>query len=214
MSEYPPEFRGFRGVSDQINTWRRHFPEIFRGAVVDVAPSPLPALAEGRFVLPRWQCLGSTYWDALKTILHLLRISRGFYDYLDADMTVYQTQRNCSGFLDLMRTHGSSALLVVPGQFGRLHSLRSPEVVELACVPGEVPLDLFSVAATLVTHPERMTRIHQLYLLCAGSTIRFQGNKIGVPAFTCGSAELQLICKAPASAFHNFGTPSVFVPAS
>lgn len=151
--------------------------------------SPLLHGAETELVVPRWQKLGQSYTQALERVFAELTKARGgkFVNHRHGQITkkrlrphdLSQTRHNTPRLQRIQSEPDEGNLMVIPVQLGMRHRGRS---IRRACEvmrghESEFPLDLFSCAIALLTHPERLSSKEDLYLDAAGDCFDDTGDK-------------------------------------
>lgn len=164
---YPPGYR-VKPLDEQAAVLRRLFPQLTAGTPASL--SRLPDGAEGWFVVPAWRKVAASYNGAAVQALDVLAKTRAASltrrDRLDA--AFFRPHARTVDMFLRVPPSPMGDLMVFPAQFGARHRGRSIRRARETFVPTEFGLGLFAVTCMLLTHPERLTRIDQLYVDCAG----------------------------------------------
>ena len=164
---YPPAYTP-RPLAEQALRLRGAFPRL--GEVVPPAPPPVPDGAEAWFLIPDWRRVAATYnvavTDALAAIAGTRPTSLARIERLGPNsLRLHERTAAMSQRLPVL---GDSGLLLMAAQFGVRHKGRSVRRSRAMFAGHEFGLGAFAVAAMLLTHPERIAQVDQLYLDCAG----------------------------------------------
>lgn len=159
------------GVTQQTNRLRELFPGIGY-ADEKLIEQPLPLGAEGFFAIPRWEKFAPTYGEAVQKALNMIKQARGkFYNYLEGELGpeyLRQHSKTVAALQKLGEVQSDYNILVVPAQFGLTHRGRSVRCV-CECFSGnEFGLGAFAVAIMLLTHPNRLEHLDDLWIDLAG----------------------------------------------
>jgi hypothetical protein len=167
LSGYKP-----KGIKEQVNILRKLFSGI---GVADekVAEQPLPANTEGWFAIPRWQSVAETYEEAVQKVLDLIKKQRKgkFYNWREGKIGAQylrqheRTVKKLGQFSDQQKGYD---ILVVACQFGLRHRGRSVRRAREVFTANEFGLGAFEVGCMLLTHPERLQHLDDLWIDCAG----------------------------------------------
>ena len=160
-------------IADQVKLLKKLFPEL---STVDesIATRDLPTTdAEGYFAISRWQKIAPTYGEAVQKVLDLIKQTRDgkFYNYCEGQLGpqhLRQHARTAEKFHQLGQQQEGHDILVVPCQFGILHRGRSVRRAREVMPANEFGLDAFSIGIMLLTHPERLQHLDDLWIDCAG----------------------------------------------
>lgn len=179
LSDYKP-----KGVTAQTNHLRELFPGIgFCNqdllAQIESGEVKLPEGAEGWFAIPNWmknpKIFGSSYSEAFQKVLDKIKETRNgrFHNWCEDQIgpeRLRQSAQTEDFFRELSRAQGDPDILIVPAQFGIRHRGRSVrrarEVMQDS--GGEFGLGAFAVAIMLLTHPERLQNLDDLWIDLAG----------------------------------------------
>lgn len=166
---YPADFK-VKGITEQTNRLR----ELFSGigyADEKIAKQPLPAGAEGFFAIPRWEKIAPTYNEAVEKVLALIAASRKFHNYRKGQLgpdRLRQHTRKVKMFQTLNDQQKEHDILIVPAQFGLRHRGRSVRRAREVFAVNEFGLGAYEVGIMLLTHPERLVHVDNLWVDCAG----------------------------------------------
>ncbi len=171
-SQAYPESYKLKGVTEQANRLREIFPGIGYENVV-LAERPVPEVAEGNFVIPRWETVAQTYNEAVSKVLVLVGSTRRLHNYREGQFGpkhLRQSARTTDMFQKLGNRQKGHDLLVIPAQFGLRHRGRSVRRAreKFVFVGNEFGLGAFATGIMLLTHPARFERFEDLYVDCAG----------------------------------------------
>ena len=160
-------------IADQVKILKEFFPDL--GTVDEsIATRDLPTDdVEGSFAISRWERIAPTYGEAVQKVLDLIKQTRDgkFYNYCEGQLGpqhLRQHARTAEKFHQLGQQQEGHDILVVPCQFGILHRGRSVRRAREVMPANEFGLDAFSVGIMLLTHPERLRHLNDLWIDCAG----------------------------------------------
>lgn len=210
---YPADYK-VKEITEQTNILRQLFSEISY-ANENLASQPLPANAEGWFAIPRWQKLASTYNEAVKKVLELIKQQRnGKHEYKLGEQYLRQRERTVNKFQVLGDQQKDCDILVVACQFGLLHRGRSVRRAHAVFKTNEFGLGTFEVGCMLLTHPERLVSFDDLWIHCAGD--EYSPDTVGVfssaPDFYFLRGKVSFDTYWFGSAHSYFGSASAFLP--
>lgn len=166
---YPSGYK-VRGITEQTNRLR----ELFSGigtANEKLAEQSLPPHAEGWFAIPRWEKIAPTYNAAVEKVLALVAASRKFYNYRKGQLGpdhLRQRARKVKMLQTLGEQQKDHDILVVPTQFGLRHRGRSVRRAREVFVANEFGLGAYEVGIMLLTHPDRLVHVDNLWIDCPG----------------------------------------------
>ena len=168
---YPPEYR-VKAIEDQASMLRQLFPRLAGDAAATgalVSGAPLPAGAEGWFLVPRWQALASTYNAAVDDVLATIARTRPASLWRSERLGRDRLRQQERTFAMMEKMGGGLAdLIPLAAQFGLRHRGRSIRHARESFAEREFGLGIFAVGCMLLTHPERLRQAEQLYVDCAG----------------------------------------------
>jgi hypothetical protein len=188
LSGYKP-----KDLAGQINRLCELFPEILVSSRTLLVRSDtmrsagLPKNAEGWFAIPNWMknpnIFGTTYSEAVQKVLDTINTARKgkFENYrkgLVDESHIRQSARSVEFWKQIAETQGNPDILIVPAQFGLRHrgrSVRRAHVV-MEDTQGEVGLGAFAVGIMILTHPERLQNVDDLWIDCAGDEFDAPGS--------------------------------------
>ncbi len=212
LSGYKP-----KGITEQTNVLRQLFPGIGY-ANEALAQQPIPEGAEGWFAIPRWQKVAKTYPEAVQIVLNLIKKTRGkFYNYRDGQIDqqhLRQSSKTAKMFQALGEQQKDNDILVVPCQFGKRHAGRSVRRAREVMLTSEFGLDAFSIGIMLLTHPERLQQLNDLWIDCAGDEFSGGGgSSFGLaPCFGFCVGGVEFGASGVGSAGGRYGSSSAFGP--
>jgi hypothetical protein len=166
-----PEAYQVKGIAEQVCRLKELFPDL--GYPPDrISDEPPANGAEGWFAIPRWQKIGKTYGEALERVLALISETRNgefrnnCADKLDSQH-LRMSEKTAKAF-EKLNTAQDSDILIVAAQSGKLRVRKSTRRVKEVLPGNEFGLDPFSAAVILLTHPERLQKHSDLWVVCAG----------------------------------------------
>lgn len=210
---YLSGYKAPRPIAEQLAILRQYFPEL--GTCDEsIATRDLPSGAEGYFAIPLWQKIAPTYGEAVQKVLDLIKTSRNgkFYNYREGRLGPKQLRlhaRTTAKFEHLAEQQSGQDFLVLAAQFGLRHRGRSVRRAREVLITNEFGLDPFSVGIMILTHPERLQQLDDLWIDCAGAEfspdaggdfskapffsfgvgrVEFGTNDVGFPGGSYGSA--------------------------
>ncbi len=165
---------------------------------------PKHPLSEGRFVIPRWQSVATTYSIAVEKVLVLLKEAYGGTLWADlhpyefgslSEKCIRQSEQSVKAWEQIECQQEQSDLLVIPAQFGFRHHDRSADEANRVMKADEFSLGAFAVGCMLLTHPKRLQVYHDPAIVGAGDYLtndpyNFTGRN--APRFRCGSGQVKL----------------------
>lgn len=159
-------------ISEQNELLRAVFPKL-RGYAVAALATPIPAIYEGLFLIPRWERVAPTYGDAVKRVLtELSHAYRGKFKNCqedELDSTFLNRHPGTAQKMEIIaERQANQDFLVVPAQFGRRHRGRSARRVREVLEKNEFGLGSFEVACMLLTHVNRLRHYDDLWLDAPG----------------------------------------------
>lgn len=216
---YLSGYRGPKSIADQLRILRQYFPQL--GDADDgVAKQDRPAGSEGWFAIPRWQAIAATYGEALELALDALKQQRK--DKVDnfrkgrlgpkylrlLDKTIRQLER-----IGEQQQHD---ILVVAAQFGLRHRGRSVRRARAVMGGQEFGLGPFEIGIMLLTHPERLAHLDDLWIDCDGC--EYNPDAVGqfgcCPFFGFTDGRLRFAAHWFGHASVHYGSVSAFFPPS
>lgn len=207
-----------KGITQQCNRLRELIPGV-GFADEKLTEQPLPAGAEGWFAIPKWQTIAPTYGEALQKVLDLLKKTRNgkFYNYREGQLgadRLRQHQKNAKAFAKLCEQQKDHDILVVACQFGKLHAGRSVRRAREVMPISQFGLDPFAVACMLLTHPERLQNLNDLWIDCAGADYDCDadGQWGSAPCFHFGDGRVGFGSVYVSDSYGFYGSASAFLP--
>ncbi len=198
---YPPEYT-VKPIAEQLLIWSRLLPNFSTSSMLAYSKNlpGRPEGAEGPFVVPIWQQVGSSYQEATKKVLSLLDIRYRFgrKTLESALVKVCQSERTIVAEKILSQHDGGNPLgypyRILWAQFGFLHRGRSTRRVRSLYAPNEFGLGAFAVASMLLTHLERFSNQSvSLGIICPGDECpNNEGELCYAPLFKAGITWLEL----------------------
>ena len=192
FSHYEP-----KAIAMQTNRLRELIPGV-DAADEKVAERPLPDGAEGFFAIPRWEAIAPTYGEALEKMLALIDRTRNgrFCNYRGGKLGAQylrEYEPDAAMWKQIGEAQKGYGILVVPAQFGLRHRGRSVRRAREVMRANEFGLGAFTIAAMLLTHPERMKEYDDLWIDCAGDEYAPDGNDqfTETPFFFFNNGELE-----------------------
>lgn len=157
---------------------------------------PLPEHTDDWFAIPNWikhpKIFGTSYAQAVQTVLDKIKETRGrFYNWREGqinDKQLRQTSRSVEFWKRLSEAQGDPDILIVAAQFGLRHRGRSVRRAReiMTGTAGEFGLGAFATGIMLLTHPERLKQLDDLWIDCAGDEFDDPGSGVrfdDVPSF-------------------------------
>lgn len=197
LSGYQP-----KDVVAQTNVLRELFPGIGYAnqdmlAQMEKGELSLPPGAEGFFAIPHWSKVGSTYQAAVEKVLDLLAKAYGgrFTNYRKGELgsnQLRETSKKARAMEVLQQTQNADILLV-PAQFGLRHRGRSVRRARAVMNGSEFGLGAYEIGIMLLTHPDRLQNVDDLWLDCAGDEFSpgAGGGFRGAPIFRFDDGQLE-----------------------
>lgn len=159
-------------ITEQCNILRQIFPGVGY-ADESLAEGELPKHAEGWFAIPKWQTIAPTYAEAVQKVLDAIKEARNgkFYNYREGQIVserLRQSAKTEAVFQKLAESQKDHNILVVPAQFGIRHRGRSVRRAREVMNANECGLGAFAIGIMILTHPERLQHLDDLWIDCAG----------------------------------------------
>ena len=209
---YGAGYKGPKPIAEQVLILRAAFPNL--GSFDEtLAAKPVPAvIMEGNFAIPHWSLIASTYGEAVEKVMAAIASKRKVYNYREGQLgsnQLRETSRKAQMLQTLREEQKGHGILVVAGQFGRLHAGQSVRRSRKVFTSKEFGFGAYEVAIMLLTHPERLTACENLWIDCAGdeyaskaggvsseypywyfdgNKLRFSSGGVGYPSEYYGSA--------------------------
>jgi hypothetical protein len=211
---YPPSYR-VKPIESQVTELKKLFPSL--GSCNEkLARLKVPDGAEAWFAIPRWQALGSTYNEAVEKMIATLESKRRFSNRLIGKLgTIHLRQSERSKLAESIladQQHGSD-ILVVGAQAGMLHRGSSARRTRVAMAGNEFGLGVFSFAAMLLMHPERLSNGETLMVDCGGDEYSVRGDytfdRVPLFDFDLGGIEFSIFYEDRAR--NLWGSPTGFL---
>jgi hypothetical protein len=211
---YPANYR-VRPIEAQTTGLRTAFPKL--GSCIEkLARLPLPEGAEGWFAIPRWQALAPTYDEAAEMMLEMLGKRRRFSNRIAGRLSeafLRQTARSRLADEILADQQAGNDILVVAAQAGMLHRGWSARRTGAAMAGNEFGLGVFAFAATLLTHPERLSSSDALMVDCCGDEYSIHGDSTfdRIPLFDFDPSGIEFSIFYEDRARNLWGSPTGFL---
>jgi hypothetical protein len=205
-------------IAEQVNFLKELFSDL--GSVDEsIAKRDLPTTdAEGYFAIPRWQKIAPTYGEAVQIVLNLIKQTRGgeFHNYREGKLGpkyLRQHVRTVEKFQQLGDQQTGHDVLVFPAQFGIFHRGRSVRRAREVMTANEFNLDAFSVGIMLMTQPERLQHLDDLWIDCAGDEYApgADGRFSEAPCFGFSDGQVEFGACDVAGASGAYGSASGFL---
>ncbi|MFA7302795.1 MAG: hypothetical protein WC030_03545 [Candidatus Paceibacterota bacterium] len=163
-----------RPLAEQAARLRELFPGI--ELTYDETERPVPAGAEGNFLILNWHAIALTYVEAVQIVFAKLKETRdnAFINYRENEMTsanLHETARKGEAMATL-RLKQRHNLLVVAAQFGLRHAGRSMRRARVVIGGKGFGLGAFEIGVMLLTHPERVAHYDDLWVDCPGDEFK------------------------------------------
>ena len=174
---YPSGFR-FRTPRAQVQSLRELFPQLDASHVKSLVKAKGKRHPQAEFtpVVPKWQSIAKTYGEALMIVVALLKKLHGdkFNNYRGEKLTDAHVQLIEKTTLAYQQLGASQPgdFLVFDAQFGKRWAGASIRHGRVRYLEEEFGLGPYEVGILLLTHPDRITGIDQLYIDCAGCEYR------------------------------------------
>lgn len=215
LSGYKPNSKS---IADQVKRLQELLPGI-GCANEKLAEQPLPEGAEGYFAVPRWQKVGKTYEKALQKVLDLIKQTRNgkFYNYREGRIGPDRLRlraKTTKALETLGQQQEGNDILVIPCQFGLRHRGRSVRRALEVMPAQEFGNDPFTIACMILTHPERLQHLDDLWIDCAGAEYDCGGVGTfdGAPFFRFIDGGVEFGGSYADGANGHFGSSSGFLP--
>lgn len=214
LSGYSP-----KNVVVQLGCLQHLFPDLGFPQPSITMTQQLPEGAEGWFAIPRWEKIAPTYGEAVQKVLDLIKQARGgrFYNYRENQLgPEYLRQHEHS--LDMWKQIGEAQtgrdILVVPAQFGLRHRGRSVRRAREVFGANEFGLGAYAVGIMLLTHPERLQQLNDLWIDCAGDEFApvADGRFDLAPYFNFHDGSVKFGTRWVSDCHDDYGSASAFLP--
>jgi hypothetical protein len=171
-------------LKEQYEILKKYFPEHQFEEPKELPP--LPEGAEGWFLVPT---LRGTYHEALQKVLDAIKEDRkgNFVNYLNVSKIEGYIKKNI--VCDFPR---AGDFFVYPAQTGERWKGKSVEEVRASLSENEFALNSYEVSCILLSHPERLKEIEDLWINCAGDKyLDEDGDFSNAPYFCFGGGEVR-----------------------
>ena len=208
-----------KSIAEQMNILQSLFPGIDFSVDESLSEQPLPAHAEGYFVIPRWQSIADTYNEAVKIVLNKIKEARNgkFYNYREGKLGekyLRQSARSEQFWTRLSEQQSDNNALVVAAQFGLRYRGTSIRRSRVLFGSSEIGLGAFAVGIMLLVHPERLADYDDLYIDCAGDEYApgADGDFSYAPCFFFDDGRVEFVTRWVDDADSSSGSASGFLP--
>lgn len=167
LSGYQP-----KPIAEQVKRLRELFPKL--GSVDEsIAEQEFSPNAEGWLAIPRWEKIADTYGEAVQKVLDLIKQTRDgkFYNYCEnqlGEAYLRQSTKTTKALQALGEQQSDHDILVVSAQLGLCHRGKSIRRAREVMNASEFGLGAFEIGIMLLTHPERLLNVDDLWIDCAG----------------------------------------------
>jgi hypothetical protein len=218
---YLSDYTKPKSITEQCNILRQIFPGV-GFADEKLAEREVPKHTEGWFAIPKWQTVAPTYAEAVQKVLDAIKKARNgkFYNYRDGQIVnerLRQSAKTEAVFQKLVDEQKDHDILVVAAQFGLRHRGRSVRRAREVMQANECGLGAFAVGIMILTHPERLQHLDDLWIDCSGDEFddpdaddRFDH----APIFNFYDGRVKFGTDWYGSADGHYGSVSAFVPQS
>jgi hypothetical protein len=226
------------GLTKQANLLRKAFTglgyvNLDYQAKIEKDEIKLPKHAEGWFCVPNWiksseagsgsaghpKLFGETYSSAVKKILEVLKQTRNgkFYNWREGEINeahLRQSARTKAYFQKLSDAQGNPDIMIVPSQFGICHRGKSVRRARAVFQSNECGLGAFAIGCMLLTHPNRLAQLDDLWIDCAGDEFapEADGQFVSAPCFSFRGGRLGFGTSDVDDASPSCGSASALLP--
>lgn len=215
--EYPQSY-AIRPVCEQLVEFGKHFPNLNSGPVLACSKQlpEHPLLAEGPFVVPKWQKVASSHNEAVEKVLGLIGNKRAFHNYRKGALGpkyLRQSERTMVAE-SMLDNQQPGDYLLLWAQFGLLHRGKSVRRVRVIYAPNEFGLGAFAIGCMLLTHPERLVQLEQLHIDCPGDEYAPDAGGVfsDAPFFLFSVGGVKFDADSVALPVESYGSASAFLP--
>lgn len=172
-----------KSITEQIEILHKNFPQLSVEPTREFVERMLPMMtlpngAEGWFAIPRADRIASSYNEAVEKIFMVIGSIYKFINYHEGRLRpqyLRQHERTVRMF-DKLSEKQLGDILVIPAQFGLRHRGRSVRRTRSIFAANEFGLGSFSTSCMLITCPERLGTINNLWVDCSGDEYTELGN--------------------------------------
>ena len=226
------------GITEQANRLRKAFPGLGQVSIelqarIERSSVHLPKHAEGWFCVPNWiksceagsgfaghpKLFGENYSSVVRKMLDVLKqaVNGKFYNYREGEIDeahLRQSARTKAYFQKLSDAQGNPDILIVPAQFGIRHRGKSVRRARVVFQSNECGLGAFAIGCMLLTHPNRLANLDDLWIDCAGDEFapEADGRFVVAPFFGFGVGGLKFGAVGVGVAYSNYGSASSLLP--
>lgn len=185
-----------RGINEQYRILEKNF-KVYGLPNMDVIFQPTELPTEGWFLIPKWEAIAKTYTEAVYKVMAKIKrtgskkveraVNRTFC-LGSPNHIIKETQEKMDAMGKMNVDQGGRNYTVIPAQFGIRHRGRSHrKAKEEHFLSNEFSLGLFEIGIMILTHPERLKRNEDLFIICGGDCYhsRYKGASMRVPVLTC-----------------------------
>jgi len=227
--EYPEEYKGPKLIDDQNRTiakifdldpamaleYSKNLPSLPEGAEGWFAFPSLDAIVRKNF--PEMTDLAEKYCCAVRLILGKIGESRDFYNYRaeQIDPAHLRMHVRTAEFLEkISEVQDGSDILVIAAQLGMRHRGRSTRRSRELFIPNEFGLSSLITGSIILVHPERLVRLKELDIDCAGDEFAPDagGGFSHAPYFIFNDDQAKFGTSEVGSYYGNYGSASGFLP--
>ncbi|KKT81716.1 MAG: hypothetical protein A2V96_02795 [Candidatus Yonathbacteria bacterium RBG_16_43_6] len=219
---YASGYRKPKSIPEQVNTLCGVFPHITRELLgTSTTTKPVPAFAEGLFVIPHWGLIAQTYASAVLAALEELEAVRGskICKYYRGEIGSENFRRNFNTERALRSIHGGDEdwwhkVFTIPAQFGIQYRGASSHWAKRTFTKCEFGLGLFEVIIMLITHPERLSCNDDLWIECPGDSYSFtpDNDPLSTPFLNIIDGEIGVGTVPTYEPGARYGSATLFLP--
>ena len=212
-------------VLDQVKVLKAQYPQLGDNPTVGGEPGDVLKGAEGWFALPNlWRpepALSGTYNDHVVGVLDLIKQDRNgkFHNFRDGQLGPERLRQSAvteAAMRKLSEEQGHPDILVVACQFGITHRGRSVRRArEVMVDQNQFGLGAFAVGIMLLTHPDRLKHLDDLWIDCAGDEFNdpdADARFVHAPRFGFDDGRVKFGALHVGHAHDSYGSVSGFLP--
>lgn len=155
-------------IEQQVAVLKKHFPKV-----------DYKSLQGEGYVVLKWQSIALTYSDALERVFGAIESTRKFYNYRRGEMgsnQLLETERKAKAM-----SFFTGDAVVLDAQLGQKFKGKSVNQARSVFEEKEFGLGAFEVACILLTHPDTLMSLNDLWVDCPGDEYRFDDER----GFSC-----------------------------
>lgn len=208
-----------RPIGEQVQILQKYFPQL--GNVdIEFAEGAINPVSEGCFAIPRWQKIANTYGEAVEKVLDALKKARKgkLVNYRENQLgpdRLRETDRKRLAMEKIAASQPGQDILVVAAQFGLRHRGRSVRRARVV-MPRQIEFGLgaFEGLIMLLTHPERLQHLDDLWIDFAGDEFSpgADGRFGSCPCAGFGVGRVDFDTVSVDYTYDNYGSVSGFFP--